>query len=1248
MNKNRLIFSFSIFFILITVGVFFQNCGIQRPQVELSSYAVTNYLHTGTETSCSECHENKRPTSTNNFVGLNANTPFDYSSHAVGMDCIHCHAQTSTTFRTMNNWSGGSFAHLPILTSCANCHSSQRPGNSVADLTRTSGFDHTLNGSADCFGCHQASFATNFTKLQDWHGGIGVPASLIWDTANDITLTEVNLNISNTSISSGTQTEILHMGMNHGSTALSASNIQNCTLCHDSLTNLKPGYFHSALSTNGIQQPTLCSDCHNNANTSPSGFVGVTDVTRNPQSPAMKHKAVAWSKSITNVWSPTSTILVQNDCSICHAVPTSSSPSVGNGWSGAQYHNALNIAGLAQPTSCIDCHANSRIASTVNGTLTNFNHSTVPEGMGDCVSCHTSKTAWSGGVFHNTTINAGLTSCNNCHNSQRPTTSNAINSNGTVTNAFTAYNSAVKPFDLNTHGDGQECNICHSPTSFSTMASWTGGQFHKSSNPASALTTCVSCHSTQKPSGLVGPNTYVTPQAFSHTLSGQGDCIACHKATVTANVFLNYKTNYGNIWGDTDWKGGETMPSGLSGPDSSWTKPTLPGITLNSDTLPLGQIVATTNSSVTLLDQMLHSSTQIPSTYWTGSSVGNATGLDPSKCISCHANYPTSFAGGRFHAANGGPVATSSLTSCKDCHVNTTPTLATHYIVSGTLATNPMNHWASLSNNTGTTTNAYTAFDCFSCHGNSNAGTSFSGALFHTNLTSANLYPTNCTTCHYETIVPPTVTTGAFPANTFISGFKHTSTLVNGDCQLCHVFNSSSLTSNNTAIAGVAKVTSSWSNGKFHANKTPSSLTSCTDCHATKPAAIPLLTSSYIYTATVFSTYNGSGVVTQFPQHMNHTSPNVGTECANCHNYNGISQDLSAGATPTSWSQSTVYHASIPNPGTCKECHGLTNGGGSVAGTNNDIPAAITNSSKVTTSSYALPGTYDQIVHTESDVASQDCNICHTTVGMTANGGKKWTDATFHIKYSANSGISGRCDTCHINIKPTLPVSNGFDHSTIGTSDCGTCHNYPGTGSVGAANWLGAVDGGPHTIAFLQSSQNSCVNCHTMTGSTSVPLGAPITVMTTSYAGKGGVPVQFTHDYTSTTAGSNATTTVRYQLTNCLGCHSQAGLNVQANNGMGYKTTTAWVGSGDFKTQSTSTLYAAAYNHKIPSVISYNGTTVTYSTSSTITACMPCHNNEFTQGHSSCTLPKQMTDCVRCHTAGSWSNPSGQKSDACR
>lgn len=1078
---RNLIVPVSVIFLLL---FFFENCGIEQPRV-VSSLSRVGFYHAGSEESCSSCHESGRPTNTTVFLAtLDPNKPFDYSTHGIGFDCISCHNVLKEGVRSKRDWANGHFTHTVTLTSCSGCHLSQRPGNSTADLLITNGFDHTKVGNTDCFACHQSSFSTAFSKLKDWQSGQAMPATLQWNTTNDIQLSSLIPTYSSTSISNvSAQTLTLHMTMNHNNSHLTSNQMGSCTLCHSSVTDLSalPITFHSAMTSANLGQPKTCSECHDNT-VLPAGFVGPLDSGRSPATAAMKHNAVAWLKT-GGAWNQGTTSLLTNDCSSCHVAPTSSTPATGNGWNGAFYHSRIST----QPSSCLDCHANSRPTGTTSGILTHFNHSTIPAGMGDCVSCHTSTNTWRGGIFHNNTINASLTSCNSCHESQRPTSFNAIAANGSST-PFVGYDAVVKPFDLASHGDGLECNVCHSPNSYTAMSSWSGGQFHKTANPASSLTSCWGCHSSQRPT-VLGPNAFIAT-TFDHANSGQGDCIACHMATVKGgtingvvvapSTFSNYKTSSGNAtsgfpkWGDSDWKGGVSVPTGLAGPDSTYTEPTLPGVLLNSDSLPIGQISATLNTKINLLDQMLHSSTNIPSSYWTGGVVGST--LSDSQCVGCHAGLPTKYAGGRFHTAPG--VVAANLTSCKECHTNTNPTTSTHYIVGGSPSpsTRPMNHWATLTGGTVGPTDVTTALDCIKCHSKTAAGSSFSGGTFHANLTNTTGYPSNCTTCHYQTLPPAGSLSGSYAANTFINGLRHTSSFVSSNCKTCHVFNSSSEAANNTAIGATAVASASWNNGKYHSVTSPTSITSCSDCHSTKPTT--LSSSGYSYSVSVFAISNSaSGTPATMAQHMNHTTSNLSADCVSCHN--STSGDLTAGVTPTSWSKTTIYHNTYPSPGTCKECHGLSNGGGSLAGTNNDIPSAFTASITLTTSSVAPANTYDMISHTLTEVSSLDCNVCHSTVGMTANGGKRWKDATFHQRFSSNASITSRCDTCHANITPAAGQT-AQDHTALAGADCASCHNYPGLGAVGNANWKGASGAANHTATA------SCVSCHNFNATTNV------------------------------------------------------------------------------------------------------------------------------------------------------------------
>ncbi len=1056
----------------------FQACGVKQPTVD-RNLSSAGYSHSGNETNCSMCHEGQRPSSTLSFSNLNFNSlPFDYTTHGAGFDCYECHANNTMGFRAPAEWANGRYKHPASLTKCATCHTPQRPVNSVGPNTYTAvAFVHSVSGLGDCAGCHQATMATQFASLADWQGGAGAPAILKFDVRNSISVNEQIPTYSATSISILTpQTQVIPMNMSHASAQIPQSVINNCVLCHVSAyatpPSYYPGVFHAAIGT----QPSTCVDCHRVVDM-PVGFVGTTNVGRNPAGPEMKHDAVVWSKNLSGSYAATSSALVTNDCNVCHQVPTNTSlgeaswrvPTTAISGGSVFYHASLAAKGLSQPTSCLDCHANSMIAGpqpavALNTTVMRFDHSWSVLGSGDCVTCHTAPTTlaqtssllatpWVGGVFHQPAIDATLTRCDSCHDvagrSQRPTGTSLTTPNGVVNN-FTAYNAAVAPFDTSTHGAPLDCIVCHAATvTKSSVANWAGGNFyHLAANTAGTLTSCVGCHESERPLLTVGPNALIG-SAFSHLTSGQGDCVACHRATVvggtvndglgpvliTGGKFAKYNTTNTTTWGDTDWYGGVTYnPTGLMGPNPDPNTPptTISAIQLSSNTANLSQITTSINTQ-TLIGQMRHTSIQVPAVFFTGA---NLTTASPDGscagaycCSTCHTNLKAAvpaFVPGIFHAT----LTANSLTAptaCQDCHVNTTP----KDIVGAAPLLAPMDHAAALSGGG----SAAASFDCFACHSASPQGppNTFGGGTFHANLSGQN--PNNCTTCHFTSL--PTGLFAPVPnyslASAYVTGMRHTSTFVAGDCAACHALSN---------ISTLPVVTSSWTGGLFHKNTLPNGLTSCSDCHTTKPSG---------YAQSLNDT-----------QHMNHSSTNVGNDCAICHQ-----AELVIGATPNSWSRSALFHTAVPTPASCRECHGLSNGGGAVVGTNNDLPgvanygATLINSGTLTTSPVAVAGTYDKIDHTEIDVAGRDCNYCHTTAGMAANAGVKWKSASFHVQFSSNTQITGRCDSCHIGLKPTVVV-NGEDHSQLGTTDCNSCHNYPGTGIVGgsgssAPNWLGAT-----------------------------------------------------------------------------------------------------------------------------------------------------------------------------------------------
>ncbi|MGZ3803964.1 MAG: cytochrome c3 family protein [Pseudobdellovibrionaceae bacterium] len=1085
----------------------FQNCGVERPAVENPLYASVSFKHTGQETSCSACHELSRPTTTVGFIGLNPNAPFDYFSHASGTDCITCHNPQALS-RTSADWAKGYYVHSPLLTSCVGCHSSQRPTTLVAG-----GFNHSTSGTGECFTCHQSALQTSFSNLSNWSGAAGTPASLVWDPAQDITLTAQIPTYADTSIISlASQTLSYHMSMNHNTTQVKATDLQNCALCHAGASSgsYLPGEFHPSLTKANLGQPTSCSDCHNSS-VRPKGFVGPTNSTRIPPSPIMKHDAVVWSKNSAGNYVATTTSLMNNDCSTCHKQP-------GVAWTAAQYHQSLVAAGLTQPSSCLDCHANSRPKGLVPlsppaGT-TQFDHINLG-GNGDCLTCHSSQTTWKGGLFH--AANAKPTSCVACHETSRPTSSSGFTSLNTNT-----------PFDFTTHGSPLDCATCHSATTqFTSKSQWSGGNFVHSSS----LVSCSTCHSSQRPTTIVN--------GFDHSTSGTGDCIGCHGQTLTNNQFTSM----------ANWGSALSVPSGYVGAGS---------LSVTSTHLNYSgtRVISTLVQTQSLPKQMLHSSSQVPASISTN-------------CAACHSQASSGiYAGGKFHAS----LTTLKLaqpTSCRDCHAGTLPV----DIVGTTLT--PMDHAALLSGGGSAASN----FDCATCH--AQPGVTFGDGKFHFKISTK--FPTNCTTCHYP-VMPQTA----------LNQMTHTSDFAVQDCMSCHSLPSSTQAS--------SPASTNWAGGVYHGRISPSP-TACVDCHTgQKPGGVTV-----------------SAVDSQ---HMSHMSANLGTECAACH----LNDQNSS---PRAWQKNASFHA-VVTPLTCQDCHGLTNGGGSTAGTNNDLPAGLTFSNTLTTSSVAPANTFDQITHKDVNAAGKDCIVCHTQVGP---GGTKWKSAQFHSRITTLTlnGTTGRCDNCHMNIKPTVVVS-GMDHSTIGTQDCSACHTYPGTGTQGAGNWKGAAGGGAHTASFITSNANTCINCHTSGGSTTPPLGSPATVINSGQTGLYSKTITFAHGFTSTSAGSTGTSTVTYQMSICLACHTAAATKAMANNGAGYLNSTAWAGTGTF-------------NHQIASSVTFNGTSTTVTASAPMQSCLPCHANEALSGthhNLNCTAPKSPTDCVQCHTTGgSWNISKG-------
>jgi len=371
-------------------------------------------------TDCATCHTDPATFAQYSCVGCHAHdqTPTDRVHSAVAQygyasaSCLGCHPSPTRT----------TYSHTGITGACASCHD---VGASFAALPRA-GFTHQATNGADCSTCHDTSAWTTAS----------MPGELVHDPNRDLAVGALIPSYVGTSISALTpRTESLSMDMDHATAALDTATRTDCAGCHAGAGAgaYYPGVFHASLAGRSKAQPTACADCHTSA--LPVGIVGptATHPARSPASGEMKHDAVEWAGG-----APTGTAIVVADCAVCHAPPSATVQATwGTGRSGvgsALFHPSLVTAQLAQPASCLDCHANSRPAAVLTSATATlpakvtFDHAS-PAALGECATCHAASggagwTSWAGGRFHLAGA-ASPASCLPCHAGERPTTTAA-------------------------------------------------------------------------------------------------------------------------------------------------------------------------------------------------------------------------------------------------------------------------------------------------------------------------------------------------------------------------------------------------------------------------------------------------------------------------------------------------------------------------------------------------------------------------------------------------------------------------------------------------------------------------------------------------------------------------------------------------------------------------------------------------------------------------------------------------------
>jgi hypothetical protein len=518
--------------------------------------------------SCVDCHAAERPTT----GAAPSGPPFDYGTnssnitHGDGLDCVTCHAGSAST----KVWSGGQYVHeasaarlAPSDMTCVACHSSQRP------VMPVSGFDHALNGTGDCYGCHQATHAYA-AYTADWMGGQQYPGDVLTSAADQfIVISEVKLTRTGGDggfvTGSTTTSTTLYNAMWHTSPQIPAAiapgpagapDQTTCWHCHTStslpdgghvVTQFINGQFHPALSDAGFSQPSSgCKGCH-------SGMIPAAIVEKGGSDlQAMDHGAPVGG----------SPVVPALDCSTCHKNP-------GVSWSDGSFH--AKISGT--PNDCVGCHwplmADAARADVTNAALYKMTHRSAQLKVEGCDTCHTSAlmqatgttaSLFATGAYH-ANVGTQPALCNDCHTVSLPPSSAPTQSSTSYTLSMGA--TATNQGQWMNHSAavvaGKDCAVCHLADAKASGAAWsTSTKLHVS---GITPTTCQNCHGltngggstvgtkNNMPAGLFSSMTVTTADSTTG-VSGQHDQIDHADVNVTS-----HDCNFCHLQAGVTWSG---------------------------------------------------------------------------------------------------------------------------------------------------------------------------------------------------------------------------------------------------------------------------------------------------------------------------------------------------------------------------------------------------------------------------------------------------------------------------------------------------------------------------------------------------------------------------------------------------------------------------------------------------------------------------------------------------------------------
>jgi hypothetical protein len=778
-------------------------------------------------TTCLPCHESERPTSTTTWTSATySRSPFDYVTnsrgitHGSGQDCVVCHSRTQ-------DWTGGSFPHGPssiAATRCVSCHSSQRPdllpGATAASMTTLLGFDHSINGTGDCFGCHQATVsggryidlyraggAQTVSNLRggDWDGGATYPGgSLTSSTDQSNTVTEYTLVRSGSGMVTGATAvpTIYYNGMLHTSSMVAPPNVpatlspgstgnpnySACWHCHTNtngtVTAYSNGVYHASLTgyraTPGsavapIAQPTKqCTDCHSTMLPAKLVQAGTTNLQ------PMDH-GTQFTGTV-NIGGAMVSRVSQLDCSTCHTNP-------GGAWNDGRFHSRI---GSAVPTDCVSCHyltmADATKADVTQAPAFKMSHRSAQVATQSCQTCHagalarsattpTSSSLWrdaTGPATFHPHVTSQPSACIDCHTVSQPTGATV----GTVLYA------AANQYQWMNHASpqiaGKECAVCHAADATSSGSAWNrSAKFH---GPVASATTCRECHgltngmgstpgtNNNLPAGLTTTTTTITSASASTGVAGQHDQISHADVNTTNNDCKLCHTQQG-----------QSTSAPVQGHE--WAQATF--------------------------HKNFNSATPL---------VINAT---TGRCSHCHMNVKP---GTGYTAQDHSAFTATSAQDCSSCHA-----------YPGSSAASP--DWKGATGahaSTGST--ASSALDCNTCHGlngSSQTHLAVAASSHYGGITNGN----TCTSCHVDFT--------AFSGPVTYLKYAHTNGSANsGGCRVCHVFTNQLYTTmtttpglshpnggNRNQFSQTFNVTGSVNGRSFTSPHTDSRMVRCEACH---------------------------------------------------------------------------------------------------------------------------------------------------------------------------------------------------------------------------------------------------------------------------------------------------------------------------------------------------------------------------------------------------------------------------------